>query len=176
MCADLREETPPATAHSAGPKRGPGRAEGIPISRSTLITHMPDKNPAPPICTILTVDDEIGIDSFFYEFFTARNYRVLTASSGKEALAIVRKDHPQIVLLDINMRGMDGIEALKRIKEFDKRIMVIMVTGLKGESVKREALSAGADEFITKPLSLEYLDKVVFLKFLDQQLRSFQGD
>jgi len=129
-----------------------------------------------PICKILTVDDEIGIDSFFYEFFTARNYIVLTASNGKAAINLVRKESPQIVLMDINMRGMDGIEALKQIKAIDKRIMVVMVTGVNSDASRQEALDAGADEYITKPLSLEYLEKVVFLKFLDQQLNHLKGE
>ena len=52
---------------------------------------MSDKDPK-PICKILTVDDQMGIDSFFYEFFTARNYEVLNAQSGKEAIKIVEEE------------------------------------------------------------------------------------
>lgn len=124
-----------------------------------------------PICKILTVDDEMGIDSFFYEFFTVRNYEVLNALSGKEALEIVRKERPRIILLDINMRGMNGIETLKKIKEIDKDASVIMVTGVKDEDVVKEAQEAGADDYITKPLSLEYLDKVVLLKFVNLKIK-----
>jgi len=122
------------------------------------------------ICKILTVDDELGIDSFFYEFFTLRNFDVLTASSGKEAIKIVEKEHPSIVLLDINMRGMDGITALQKIKEIDKKILVIMVTGVKDDEMVKKAVSLGADDYITKPLSLEYLEKAVLLKFLTSQM------
>lgn len=124
-----------------------------------------------PICTILTVDDEIGIDSFFYEFFTARDYEVLNAASGKEAIEIVKNKRPRIVLLDIQMRGMDGIETLRRIKEIDKGIVVIMVSGVKDEDIINKALGLGADDYITKPLSLEYLEKVVLLKFVNLQIR-----
>jgi two-component system, response regulator, stage 0 sporulation protein F len=129
-----------------------------------------------PICRILTVDDQMGIDSFFYEFFTARNYEVLNALSGKEAIEIVKKHKPRIVLLDINMRGMDGIETLKRIKEIDKDVSVIMVTGVKDEDVEKKARELGADDYITKPLSLEYLDKVVLLKVVNLQLRDLSRD
>ena len=124
-----------------------------------------------PICKILTVDDEMGIDSFFYEFFTLRNYEVFNADSGKGALEIVKREKPRIVLLDIQMRGMDGIETLKRIKEIDKDISVIMVTGMKDEDVVKKAMEAGADDYITKPLSLEYLEKVVLLKFMNLQIK-----
>jgi DNA-binding response OmpR family regulator len=124
-----------------------------------------------PVCKILTVDDQMGIDSFFYEFFTARNYEVFNALNGKEALDIVKKEKPKIVLLDIQMRGMDGIETLKKIKEADKDVVVIMVTGVNDEDVKKKALEAGADDYVTKPLSLEYLEKVVLLKFINTEIR-----
>jgi DNA-binding response OmpR family regulator len=129
------------------------------------------------VCKILTVDDQMGIDSFFYEFFTARNYEVFNATSGKEALKIVQKEKPRIVLLDINMgSGMDGIETLKKIKEIDKNIAVIMVTGVKDDDVMQKAKELGADDYVTKPLSLEYLDKVVLLKFMNLQLRDLNNE
>lgn len=129
-----------------------------------------------PVCKILTVDDQMGIDSFFYEFFTARNYEVFNATSGKEALEIVKKEKPRIVLLDINMRGMDGIETLKRIREIDKDVCVIMVTGVKDDDMVNKAKELGADDYITKPLSLEYLDKVVLLKVTNLQLRDLSKE
>ena len=124
-----------------------------------------------PICKILTVDDQMGIDSFFYEFFTARNYEAFNAMSGKEALEIVKKEKPRIILLDINMRGMDGIETLKKIREVDKDVAIIMVTGVKDDDTMKKAMELGADDYITKPLSLEYLDKVVLLKFINLQIK-----
>lgn len=134
------------------------------------------KDKKKPICKILTVDDQMGIDSFFYEFFTARNYEVFNALNGKDALKIVEKEKPRIVLLDINMRGMDGIETLKRIKQIDKDVSVIMVTGVKDEDVEKKAKELGADDYITKPLSLEYLDKVVLLKFVNLQMRDLSRE
>ena len=128
-------------------------------------------NKQSPLCKILTVDDQMGIDSFFYEFFSVRNYEVFNAQSGKEAIKIVTKHKPRIVLLDIKMRGMDGIETLKEIKAIDKDIVVIMVTGEKDDDVMKKAFDAGADDYITKPLSLEYLEKVVLLKFVNLQIK-----
>jgi len=129
------------------------------------------RDPKKTVCKILTVDDQMGIDSFFYEFFTARNYEVFNATSGKEAIKIVQKEKPRIILLDINMGGgMDGIETLKKIKEIDKDAIVIMVTGVKDDDVMHKAKELGAADYITKPLSLEYLDKVVLLKFVNLQL------
>lgn len=118
----------------------------------------------------------MGIDSFFYEFFTVRNYEVFSALSGKEAIEIVKKERPRIILLDINMRGMDGIETLKRIREIDKESAIIMVTGVKDDDTMRRAKELGADDYITKPLSLEYLDKVVLLKVMNLQLKDLSKD
>ena len=124
-----------------------------------------------PICKILTVDDEMGIDSFFYEFFTLRNYDVLNALGGREAIGIVKKEKPRIVLLDIKMKGMDGIETLKKIREFDKDVTIIMVTGVKDDETMAKAKELGANDYITKPLSLEYLEKVVLLKFMNLEIK-----
>ena len=134
------------------------------------------ENKPKPICKILTVDDEMGIDSFFYEFFTARNYEVLNAQSGKEAVKIVQRERPRVILLDINMRGIDGIETLKRIREIDKECSIIMVTGVKDDDTMKRAKELGADDYITKPLSLEYLDKVVLLKVMNLQLKDLSKE
>jgi DNA-binding response OmpR family regulator len=72
--------------------------------------------------------------------------------------------------------GMDGIETLKKIKEIDKNIAVIMVTGVKDDDVMQKAKELGADDYVTKPLSLEYLDKVVLLKFMNLQLRDLNNE
>lgn len=123
------------------------------------------------VCKILTVDDQMGIDSFFYEFFSVRNYEVLSALSGREAVEIVKKHKPKIVLLDVKMRGIDGVETLKQIKAIDSEIVVIMVTGEKDDATMNAAFAAGASDYITKPLSLEYLEKVVLLKFINLQIK-----
>ncbi|MFA6079463.1 MAG: response regulator [Candidatus Omnitrophota bacterium] len=128
-----------------------------------------------PVCKILTVDDVEGIDSFLYDFFSARGYEVFNAMSGQEAVEIVKRERPRIVLLDIRMKGMDGIETLKKIKEIDKTVSVIMVTGEKDEDVMKIARDAGADDYITKPLSLEYLDRVVSLKLINLQIKDMSN-
>ena len=135
------------------------------------------QEPKKTVCKILTVNDQMGIDSFFYEFFTARNYEVFNATSGKEALKIVQKEKPRIILLDINLgRGMDGVETLVEIRKLDKDAIIIMVTGVKDDDVMKRAKDLGADDYITKPLSLEYLDKVVLLKFMNLQLKDLSKE
>ncbi|HNV85363.1 MAG TPA: response regulator [Candidatus Omnitrophota bacterium] len=110
---------------------------------------------------MLVVDDEIEICDFLKTFFEERNYKVLTALNGETALKLVNQERPAIVLLDIKMPGCDGIEVLKKIKQAHPLTKVIMVTAIETREKIEEALRFGADNYITKPLSLEYLEKDV---------------
>ena len=113
---------------------------------------------------ILCVDDEKGITSSLKLFFEDRGFYVKTAESGEEALEIISKDKPNIVFLDIVMHGMDGIQTLERIKETDKNIKVIMLTVLEDPEIKEKAKKLGADEYITKPFSTQYLEEILIKK------------
>ena len=110
---------------------------------------------------LLVVDDEIEICEFLKAFFEDRDFEVRTALSGEEALRAVEKVKPHIVLLDIHMPGMDGMNVLKELKSRDPKLKVIMVTAIETRDRIEEAVRLGADNYITKPLSLEYLEKDV---------------
>ncbi len=110
---------------------------------------------------LLIVDDERDICNFVQSFFQERGYAVLTALNGEDALNIVKNEKPDLVLLDIKMKGMDGIAALKHIKDVDKRVKVIMVTALEEQDKMDEACRLGACEYITKPLALDHLEHTV---------------
>ena len=110
---------------------------------------------------LLIVDDEVEICDFLKSFFEERDYEVKTASSGQAALGAVEQFKPHIVLLDIKMAGMDGIQVLEALKKKYPRIKVIMVTALETRDKIEECLRLGADNYITKPLSLEYLENDV---------------
>jgi len=110
---------------------------------------------------ILVVDDEHDICDFVSNFLTERGYQVFTALTGEDALAIVKKERPELALVDIKMNGMDGIALLKHIKSHDKNICVIMVTALEDQDSINEATRLGAFDYITKPLELEHLEKTV---------------
>ena len=110
---------------------------------------------------LLVVDDESEICDFLKVFFEEREFQVRTANSGQAALAEVEKLQPQIVLLDVHMPGMDGMSTLREIKKRYPAIKVIMVTALETREKIEEAMRLGADNYITKPLSLEYLEKDV---------------
>lgn len=111
---------------------------------------------------LLIVDDEADIRQFLSEFFTERGYSVLTAGTKEEALPLLEGENPQVALLDIRMKGQrDGLEVLKWIKDKGLKVKTIMVTGIETSEVVEEAKSLGADDFIAKPLSLEYLEQSV---------------
>ncbi len=110
---------------------------------------------------LLVVDDETEICDFLKSFFEEREFEVQTANSGLEALSTVQSGNPQIVLLDVHMPGMDGMSVLKQIKAKYPRVKVIMVTAIETQEKIEEAMRLGADNYITKPLSLEYLEKDV---------------
>lgn len=112
---------------------------------------------------LLIVDDELDVQEFAANFFRKRKIEVITTASGEEAINIARKDTPHLILLDIKMPGIDGIETLRRIREQDKYIKVIMVTGkkLEEEDAFARCQELGALDYIHKPLELDELERVV---------------
>lgn len=110
---------------------------------------------------LLVVDDEHDICDFVSNFFGERGYEVFTALNGDEALSIVKKEKPELVLLDIKMEGMDGIATLKHLRAIDPNLKVIMVTALEDKDKMNEACKLGACEYITKPLELDHLEQAV---------------
>jgi len=108
--------------------------------------------------TILLVDDEEGIRRVLGISLMDSGYHVLTAASGEEALGIFKEAHPEIVLTDIKMPGMDGIELLRRIKEMSPDTEVIMITGHGELDLAIKSLQYEAARFITKPINHDALD------------------
>jgi DNA-binding response OmpR family regulator len=122
---------------------------------------------------LLVVDDEMEICEFLKTFFEERDFDVRIAHSGEEALEQVGLAQPQVVLLDVHMPGMDGMNALRELKSKYPGVKVIMVTALETREKIEEAMRLGADNYITKPLSLEYLEKDVQEKI--EELTSYRN-
>lgn len=110
---------------------------------------------------LLIVDDEVEICEFLKSFFEDRNFKVATACSGDQALLKVSSFSPDVILLDIQMPGMDGLTVLQKVKESFPKVKVIMVTAVETQDKIEKAIRLGADNYITKPLSLDYLEKDV---------------
>ena len=119
---------------------------------------------------LLCVDDEDEITDFLHDYFKEKGFEVYTAKSGELALELLRKNNPDIVLLDIRLSGgplSNGLDILKEIKKYNTAIKVIMVTGIYNKTVIDQATALGASDYITKPLSLDYLDTSVMEKIQD---------
>lgn len=105
--------------------------------------------------TVLIVDDEESILETLSSILEDEGYEVSTASSGEDALTHFGKISPEVVLLDVWMSGIDGIETLKKIKEISKETPVIMISGHSTIDTAVHAIKLGAYDFLEKPLSLE---------------------
>jgi adenylate cyclase len=105
--------------------------------------------------TILVVDDTEANRRLMGDLLGATGYRVLTASSGAEALALIRDRQPDLVLLDVIMPGMSGYDVCRRIRDSANAAMlpVVMITALDPGEERVKGLEAGADDFLTKPIN-----------------------
>ena len=107
---------------------------------------------------ILLVDDEPGILKVLSISLADRGYQVMTAETGEEALEIFQEKRPGIILTDIKMPGMDGIELLQKVKDESPDTEVIMITGHGDMELAIQSLKHEASDFITKPIHDEALD------------------
>lgn len=115
---------------------------------------------------ILVVDDEVHVVRLLQKYLKSKSYEVYTATNGMEAIEKVKEVRPHIVLLDIIMPGIGGIDALKEIKKINPKIAVIMVTAVIDEELAKRAIQLGADDYITKPLDLNYIETIVLVKVI----------
>ena len=106
---------------------------------------------------LLLVDDEEDFILPLAERLRLRNYDTRVATSGEAALSEIQKERPDIVLLDLRMPVMGGLEVLEKIKTKDTAIDVIMLTGQLDDQSVEEGLKAGATDYIVKPIDIEEL-------------------
>ena len=113
---------------------------------------------------ILVVDDEIAIVDILKAFLEDKEHKVYTAYDGVEAVEMVKKERPHIVLLDIYLPKMDGIAALQTIRKFDETIGIIIMTGFREKDVAQKAIELGAFDYINKPFDFDYLERALDTK------------
>lgn len=108
--------------------------------------------------TVWIVDDAKYVKEMIRAMLESQGYRIAgVASDGFEAIEKYKILKPDVVLMDILMPGMDGLSAIKKIMEQDQNAKIIVVTALVKEALRREAMKAGAIDFVTKPFEVERL-------------------
>jgi anti-anti-sigma factor len=110
---------------------------------------------------ILVIDDEKPTLKMFRLTLMAYGYEVLTAENGQEGLDVFERERPRIVLTDIKMPGMNGIEVLRRIKQIDPTAEVIVITGHGDMDLAIQALNLDATDFINKPIQRHILEQAL---------------
>src|SRR5215470_16213884 len=109
---------------------------------------------------LLVVDDEREVVELLKEHFEA-TYDVDTAPDGKKALKLIRARRPDLILLDIQLPGLNGLEVMKRIQSVEPKPVVIVVTATEDTDVAAQAMSQGAFSYVPKPFDFQYLDHLV---------------
>ena len=109
--------------------------------------------------TILVVDDQDDIRTFVCKALESRGYKTLAACDGEEGWAMVQKEKPDLLILDVKMPKMTGIEVLANVRAAEalREIPVIMLTGETGDEDVLAGLTGGADHYLTKPITLPIL-------------------
>ena len=146
---------------AAGPVAEPDAPSFASPSDGPALGEAPADLPEP--ARVLVVDDEPNFTELLRDHLTTSGYETQTASSGEDALTAVTEFQPHVVLLDMMMAGIGGMETLRRIKAARSETSVVMITAIDDRDVARKALAAGASDYLTKPLSLDLLDSALAL-------------
>jgi len=117
--------------------------------------------------SIMIVDDEPDILIVLGEFLSKEGFKVLTANDGKKAIEKIKENKIDLILLDMAMPNLNGIETLREIKKLSPAVSVIMITAYRDAEKVVEAFRLGAYDCIFKPFDLKYLRKAVMAKLLE---------
>lgn len=112
---------------------------------------------------VLIVDDELFVGELLKEYLSIKGYNAAAVSNGEDALSVSTQFQPHIVILDIRMPGMGGMEVLKNIKAKNKATGVIMLSAYGDAETVDEALLLGADHYLQKPMNLNHLVETLIL-------------
>jgi two-component system nitrogen regulation response regulator GlnG len=110
---------------------------------------------------LLLIDDEADVQYSFQRIFTSPEIELTTASSGEEGLAMIPKVKPDLVMMDVRMGGMNGLETLRRIRQIDSRLLVILMTAYGTTQTAIEAMKLGAYDYLLKPFDVPRLKEIV---------------
>src|SRR3974377_2545656 len=100
---------------------------------------------------VLLIDDEADVQYSFQRIFDSPEIELTTASSGEEGLRLIPKLRPDLVIMDVRMGGMSGLETLRRIRQMDSKLLVILMTAYGTTQTALQALKLGAYDYLLKP-------------------------
>jgi two-component system KDP operon response regulator KdpE len=106
---------------------------------------------------VLVVDDEPPIRRFLRTSLSAQGYHVLEAENGSAALALIARNPPDVIVLDLGLPDIDGVEIIRRLRDADSTVPVIVLSSRVDERGKAQALDLGADDYVTKPFGTDEL-------------------
>ena len=102
--------------------------------------------------TVLLVEDEVSIRNVVQVYLEQENYRVVWTDNGPDALKMAREQQPDLIILDLNLPGMDGMEVAARLRQ-ESDVYILMLTARSEEADRVAGLRIGADDYLTKPFS-----------------------
>ena len=125
---------------------------------------------------VLVIDDDEKICWAFTQFLESENYNPTIANSAEEGLRRINSDKPDVVLLDVNLPGMSGLEALSEIKTHHPWVIVVIITAYDDVETTIEAMRLHAFDFVPKPIDLDVVKSVLERAFRTQSVRSTLPD
>jgi CheY-like chemotaxis protein len=114
--------------------------------------------------TVMVVEDSEDTRLMLTEFLVLNGYRVLETDNGKEAVALTQHRCPDLILMDLHLPLMDGLDATKQIREYRDScndVPIVAITAHDGSGVKESALNAGCNDYLTKPIDFVRLEKTL---------------
>lgn len=122
---------------------------------------------------ILVVEDDVPVRNLMTTTLKAHDYKYLAAANGETAILEAASHNPDIILLDLGLPDMDGVEIIKKVRSWSN-VPIIIISARSEDSDKIEALDAGADDYLTKPFSVEEL--LARLRVTERRLAMMQGE
>jgi signal transduction histidine kinase/DNA-binding response OmpR family regulator len=132
---------------------------------------MPTASPDVPAARVLVVDDESAVVEVFEEFLGGQGYQLTVAVSGEDAVRRLPDCRPDIILTDLNLPGLSGLEVMRAAKSFDPEVCVVVVTGYASASTAIDALRQGAYDYVTKPFDLDDVLQIVERGLANRRLK-----
>lgn len=110
---------------------------------------------------LLIVDDELLIRDLLYDYFAARDFEIAVAESGERALSLIEEERFDTIILDLKMPDMDGLQLTEEIRQHQRRVPIILITGFPSVESAIEALRHRIDDYFIKPVNLTHLRRAV---------------